>query len=559
MKLLIIILVLAATLRLWNLGNVPPSLTVDETALGYNAYSILKTARDEHGRFLPLIFESFGDWKPGLYIYTAVPTIAIFGLNEFATRLPGAISGVVAVWLIYLLSGELFVKRLLPQARSKINTNSIQLFSCLFLAISPWHLQFSRGAWEAGMSLTLTLAGIYFFLRAIRDKPSWLIFSGLFFGSTLITYQGAKLATGIVILILLVLWGKNIVLLSRKIILLSFLVGTLIGLPAITSVLTGKAGRLEVFSVFSYPRPERLVGQILRYGNETKNSTEYILFHSEQLNFARGVLGRWMNHFSPRFLFFEGDWQNPQHGVPNAGVLLFTDLLFLVGGFILLLRLGGKKSVLFLLFWLVFAPFPAALSKDNVHAIRALNGVLPLTIILACGATFILEKLNKLKPKMIIYGLLLIVYCMNFVYFLDQYFVHAPIRNAKYWQYGHEQIVEVVVPLQNKYDKIVIAQSYAQPYIYFLFYQKYDPLKYQEDQFVVKTSGGLDVGLVNRLNNLEFKVIDWHFARGISGVLFIGNPEQIPPSDSNDPSQFKIIEEIKYPDKSTAFRLVEVL
>ena len=44
---LIGILLLAAGLRLWNLGNIPPHLTPDEASLGYNAYSILKTGKDE--------------------------------------------------------------------------------------------------------------------------------------------------------------------------------------------------------------------------------------------------------------------------------------------------------------------------------------------------------------------------------------------------------------------------------------------------------------------------------------------------------------------------------
>ena len=107
---LIGILVLATFLRLWNLSNVPPHLTPDEAALGYNAYSILKTGRDEYGQLFPIIFKSFGDYKPGLYIYLTVPSVAIFGLNEFAVRFPGALAGIMAVWLIYLIVRLLFTE-----------------------------------------------------------------------------------------------------------------------------------------------------------------------------------------------------------------------------------------------------------------------------------------------------------------------------------------------------------------------------------------------------------------------------------------------------------------
>ena len=77
--LLIIVLIVAATLRFWNLGTNPPGLTPDEAALGYNAYSILKTGRDEFGKSFPIIFKSFGDYKPGLYVYLDVPFVAALG------------------------------------------------------------------------------------------------------------------------------------------------------------------------------------------------------------------------------------------------------------------------------------------------------------------------------------------------------------------------------------------------------------------------------------------------------------------------------------------------
>src|SRR3990167_11148965 len=109
-KRLIIVLIIAAALRLVVLGQYPVHLTNDEAALGYNAYSILKTARDEHGQLLPVIFKSFGDWKPGLYIYATVPFVATLGLNEFSTRAASAVAGIVAVLLVYLIGKNLFFK-----------------------------------------------------------------------------------------------------------------------------------------------------------------------------------------------------------------------------------------------------------------------------------------------------------------------------------------------------------------------------------------------------------------------------------------------------------------
>jgi len=165
--LLFIILILAAFLRIYKLSSIPPHLTSDEAALGYNAYSILKTAKDEYGNFLPIIFKSFGDYKPGLYVYLTVPTVVLFGLSEFSVRLPSALAGVLAVWLIYKLVNYLFPDKKYSFFSFRFSLGDI---AALMLAISPWHIHFSRGAWEINMSLTLTLLGIYFFLKALEKS-----------------------------------------------------------------------------------------------------------------------------------------------------------------------------------------------------------------------------------------------------------------------------------------------------------------------------------------------------------------------------------------------------
>src|SRR3989304_7288957 len=101
---LIFILVLAASLRLGAISRFPAGLNADEAALGYNAYSLLLTGRDEHGNLFPVNLESFADYKPALYAYLSVPLVKIFGLTEFAVRLPSAIFGILAVFLIYVFA-----------------------------------------------------------------------------------------------------------------------------------------------------------------------------------------------------------------------------------------------------------------------------------------------------------------------------------------------------------------------------------------------------------------------------------------------------------------------
>src|SRR6266404_5968345 len=107
---LLLVLLVALFLRVYKIDSNPPGLTPDEATLGYNAYSILKTGKDEYGTFLPIIFKSFGDYKPGLYIYFTAPFVAVFGLNETSVRLPSVVAGTITVFLIYLVTKELFGK-----------------------------------------------------------------------------------------------------------------------------------------------------------------------------------------------------------------------------------------------------------------------------------------------------------------------------------------------------------------------------------------------------------------------------------------------------------------
>ena len=85
------IIFLALALRLYRLAEFPTGLNADEAAIGYNAYSLLETGKDEFGHPWPINFQSFNDWKPGLYFYLVLPLVKILGLNEWAVRLPSAI------------------------------------------------------------------------------------------------------------------------------------------------------------------------------------------------------------------------------------------------------------------------------------------------------------------------------------------------------------------------------------------------------------------------------------------------------------------------------------
>ena len=141
---------------------------------------------------MPLIFKSFGDYKPGIYVYLTVPSIAVFGLTEFAVRFPSALFGALAVIGIYLFTNLLFPGK------------KIGYLAALFLAVMPWHLHFSRGGWEVNVFATLLLFAAYFLLLSLTNKKVSPLISIFLFALTIFTYQAAKLLSPLVFLTVIV-------------------------------------------------------------------------------------------------------------------------------------------------------------------------------------------------------------------------------------------------------------------------------------------------------------------------------------------------------------------
>ena len=109
--LLIIISLLSVGLFLYKMNVSPPALNADEVTNAYDAYSILKTGKDQYGNFMPLRFKSFGDYKLPLLTYLAIPFIKIFGLTETGIRMVNFPFVLFFPMVVFLLTQELFNKK----------------------------------------------------------------------------------------------------------------------------------------------------------------------------------------------------------------------------------------------------------------------------------------------------------------------------------------------------------------------------------------------------------------------------------------------------------------
>src|SRR5581483_6203322 len=237
---LLVILFIASFLRLWRLGEVPISPDWDEVSLGYNAYSIVQTGRDEYGKFLPVVLRSYDDYKPALYSYLAIPSVKIFGLNTWAVRLPSAVFGILTVLATFFLVKELFKR------------NDIALVSSFFLAVSPWHIQFSRVAFDSNVGLALNVFAILFLLRSL-NKNIFLFLSILFAALSLYVYQSEKVFTPLIFLAILLIYKREFLLKPKKFLVGAFILGIVISLPMLSFLISNKNSleRARGVSIFS--------------------------------------------------------------------------------------------------------------------------------------------------------------------------------------------------------------------------------------------------------------------------------------------------------------------
>jgi len=537
---LILALLIGAFLRLNELGMVPNALTWDEAALGYNAYSILKTGRDEYGTVLPLIFKSFGDYKPGLYVYLAIPSIALLGLTEFAIRLPGALFGILAILGVFLLTKEIF--------REEKRAHLIASFAALGLAIMPLHIHFSRGAWETNVFSTLLLFSVYFLVRFMHTGRylNWSLILTLL---TFITYQAAKILTPLVIgLTILVFWHSFFT--NLKTHLCKPLNFGLVGLALVIVLYlfvgstTGEMGnRLKRLSIFGY-RPE-ITQQTKKIDNNNKFSLS--LFHGQSQLTTRLIAGRYLKHLSPKVLFYEGTTVVERGHFPGLGALQPFDFIWLGLGFIFLIKIKKSQATAFVLGLLFLSPLPGSLTISDYSTVRSLFMTIPFAILLGLGYSYAFTKF-----KYIFYPLLALT-LLIFVYFTDLLFIHANYTYAREFQYGYREAVQFV----NRFpeSKVVMTDVYGQPYIFYLLYTRFDPATYQKIHNF--ESGGYDVGKVSRLDRVEFHQFSVGEFASQPNTVFVGTVGNVPEDYKFDTPEIEAHEDVLYPDGEFAFRLIK--
>ena len=504
-KLLFIsIILVAAILRLWQLGGIPPSPDWDEAALGYNAYSVLKTGRDEYGTILPLSLRSYDDYKPPLYMYLIIPSIALFGLETWAVRLPSAIAGILAVIGTYYFVKELFRK------------DAIAYVCALLLAISPWHIQFSRIAFEANIGVTINIWAVWAFFKGLHQRKM-LVVSAFLFGLGLYAYHSERIFVPLLVLLLSWIYRKQL-LSQRRSLSIAIVVGALTVMPLLTVFINPTTvTRLKGTSSLA-DQTGLLARSVTKLKQDQQTGNPWgVVFDNRRIVWAKTLLDGYLSHFSLRWLFVTGD--NPRHHAPDMGLLYLVELPFLLWGMIAAGRQGGKVArVLF--GWLLLAPVAASPTTELPHAIRTLVFLPMFQVFTAVG---IINFYNNYK-NYILRFFVITLFTLNLIYYLHMYFLHMNREVSEYWQFGYKQAVDYAQNEGVGYAKVVVSTKLEQPHMFFLYFLKYDPTRYLAEG---GTSSGGFAEVRNKFGRYEFRPIDWGKEIKDGQTLYIGTPKEI--------------------------------
>lgn len=536
MKILISIIIAVAFLtRFFQLGTFPAQLNIDEVAMGYSAYSILKTGHDEWGRFLPISFASVGDYKTPIPIYLMAISESIFGLNQFGIRFIPALFSFLAV-LIYFYIGQRYL----------FKASKISPILLLLLSFSPWSIFFSRYGYE--VNELLFWFGIYLlvFIRFLLKPKPWHILSlGLIYLVCSLTYNPAKLFIPV---FTLTVWLNHLYhhKLSKEYLRVFFHPLTLLSLIIIISLFVPFAkthllgeGAMRAKSVFianDYEYAKVIIGDIKNIALFELNSFLLLIMF-----WWRRIL----EYLSPNFYLFTGlQLTSPeQFGV---GVSNLVEYFFFALGIWSLIRSTKSAGEFFdrrfiILSWFFLGFLPASLANNSQQPLRSLISYPPYIFICFEGLMFLITKTKSIS----IYILISIVYLFGLMKFADYYLIHFPVQLYESKHYGWQDVARFVASHAKDYDQVIVDPRFGRagpyivgvPHLYFLYQSNYDPAHYQDQ---IATQSGR-----TNFDNIYFENINWFSYDHSKNTLFVGSPWSIPLKDI---SREQILFSVKYLD-----------
>jgi 4-amino-4-deoxy-L-arabinose transferase-like glycosyltransferase len=557
---LIVILLVAAGLRLAALDAAPPGLHQDEASRAWNARCLLQTGKDHQGQPWPIFHARvFGASGNPSYFYAIMPFQAVFGMNVWTTRLPGALAGVLTVLLTYLLASRMF-------------GTGVGLVAAALLAVNPWAVQVDRLAFGVGFVplfivatlLLLSESNLLDWKRTGRPvRIGVALAAGAAAGLGAYTYPAYRIFFPPFLLALLIVawpdWWRHVR--TRK------------GAMAMAVFVVALAATFGPL-MWKYATDPNMTIR----GNEYQTSSWVWKDGDGAATKAYKALSKYPGHFGPDFLFLRGD-HNSRMSPPNSrqlhwlgqGQLHWYVLpLLLAGAGVVLWRARSSVAARVLAVWVLLYPVGDLLVSRtaddlwNMHALRSTPGICALAILAAVGAVTVGAWLLQRRRAVALGAagvLVLAAVALNIRYYAT-YFGEYNDRKIIYHQF-HADIAEAcewLKPKVDQYDAVFwpVTQT-NQPYMITLVKLDWDPARwFREEKEFFEPWFGRD--MCARYGKMRFMYREYFprqlqelQANGrVDRVLFIVRPENVPRSGT-----VRLLHKIVRPDGETVLMFVE--
>jgi len=445
-KLLVALLVLALGglaffVRFWRLEEVPPGFYMDEASVGVEAWHIATEGKDSRGEPWPVVFRALEDWKHPIGIYAVALSERVLGPTRLAVRLPFAVMGTLTVLLLGLLVLELNGD---PRAA---------VLATLVLAVTPWHVHYSR-VWEVTtLDFTAVLA-LWLYLRARRRKKAHaFIIAGGAFALVLYSYVASKLLVPGLLLVILVAelrersaarrlekrLQEEAAKAPKPIVDLGLDVP-----PEVPPPVSTRNALLFLVALVVVALP--MVVAQLRHWDEIQTRFRAVSVFREASPLL--AMGRaYAAHLDPAFLFVKGD-ANPRHGPPGWGLLLLATSPFVAIALLKSLARGELDDFL-LLGWLLVYPLGACLTSEGIpHATRSFLAVPLFAILAARGVTAVMDRLEVPSTRVGLFLVSAVLFLGNGAWVLEDYFTTYAQKTGLRWTAGVERLVPGLLTLR---------------------------------------------------------------------------------------------------------------
>lgn len=360
------ILIVAAVLRLWALGSLPPGLYRDEAYNGLDALNILRGN-------LSLYFAANNGREP-LFMYLIAASVSALGRTPLAARLPAAFASLLTVPATYQMACALGNKRL-------------GLISAALLAVMLWPVHLAHVSFRAGLLPLLLALTVWQAARGWRTHNKWRwIAAGILYGVSFYTYLAARFTPLVIGLVALYAWfaflRRDGAARRRALQGAGWFsaAALLVALPLLLytcthwDIVMGRVGQASIFNpdINGGNLPGALAGNTLK---------------------ALGMF------------FVRGD-RIYRHNVPWRPVFdPIVGACFIAGVLMALQRLRRNASAALAIAWTVIMLLPTILAEDTPHFLRGV-GVLPVIVIFPALALDAIAR--RTAGRWIVTGVLLL-------------------------------------------------------------------------------------------------------------------------------------------------------